>query len=181
MFDVGFSQLLVIAVVALLVVGPERMPRVARTAGALLGRARRQIHQLRADVEGEVDFSEINRIRSTLHDAAHSIEQSIGQAREELNTAAGVLSESEILTPEVQAALAAARREGAPAQPKIEQPIEQARAEPDSAAGSLSEGDILAPEVQAALAVARKEDASAQLDLFMNAQASAAPSNAPGA
>jgi len=63
MFDVGASELLVIAVTALLVVGPDRLPRVARTAGLYLGRARRAVYQLRLDVERELDAEDLARAR----------------------------------------------------------------------------------------------------------------------
>ena len=51
MFDIGFSELVVVALVALIVIGPERLPRVARTAGALLGRAQRYINDVKADIQ----------------------------------------------------------------------------------------------------------------------------------
>jgi sec-independent protein translocase protein TatB len=63
MFDVGASELLVIAITALLVVGPDRLPRVARTAGLYLGRARRAVYQLRLEVERELDAEDLARAR----------------------------------------------------------------------------------------------------------------------
>jgi sec-independent protein translocase protein TatB len=93
-FDVGFSELIVIAVVALVVIGPGRMPGVARTAGALLGRAKRYVNKLKADIESEVDLEEFNRIKSTFYDAAKSIEHSVSQAREELDASAESLNQS---------------------------------------------------------------------------------------
>ncbi|HAZ60966.1 MAG TPA: twin-arginine translocase subunit TatB [Gammaproteobacteria bacterium] len=66
MFDVGASELLVIAVTALLVVGPDRLPRVARTAGLYLGRARRAVYQLRLDVERELDAEDLARARQIM-------------------------------------------------------------------------------------------------------------------
>ena len=94
MFDVGFSELFVIAVVALVVIGPERMPGAARTAGALFGRARRYINALKADIQNEVDLEEFNRIKSTFYDAAKSIEHSASQVKEELDATAELLNES---------------------------------------------------------------------------------------
>ncbi len=61
MFDIGFWELTIIAVVALLVIGPERLPRVARTAGLWLGRGRRFIRSVKADIEREVAADELKK------------------------------------------------------------------------------------------------------------------------
>lgn len=94
MFDVGFSELMLIGIVALVVIGPERMPKVARTVGALLGRAQRYVNELKADIESEVDVEEFNRIKSTFYDAAKSIEHSASQVKEELDATAASVNES---------------------------------------------------------------------------------------
>lgn len=94
MFDVGFSELIVIALVALIVIGPERLPRVARTLGALLGRAQRYVNDVKADIQREVDLDELKDIRSTFQDAAKSVEQSVSQAGEELQAAGESLNQS---------------------------------------------------------------------------------------
>jgi len=62
MFDIGFWELTVIAVVALLVIGPERLPGLARTAGKWVGRARRFLGTVRADIERELQTDELRRI-----------------------------------------------------------------------------------------------------------------------
>lgn len=61
MFDVGFSELLVIAVVALLVLGPERLPKAARFAGLWVRRARAQWHSVRAELERDLATEELQR------------------------------------------------------------------------------------------------------------------------
>jgi sec-independent protein translocase protein TatB len=94
MFDVGFSELIVIALVALIVIGPERLPRVARTLGALLGRAQRYVNDVKADIQREVDLEELKSIRSTFQDAAKSVEQSVNQVGEELQAAGESLNQS---------------------------------------------------------------------------------------
>jgi sec-independent protein translocase protein TatB len=93
-FDIGFSELMVIAVVALLVIGPERMPGAARTAGALFGRAQRYVNALKADIQNEVDLEEFKRIKSTFYDAANSIQNSVSQVKEELDATAESLNAS---------------------------------------------------------------------------------------
>jgi sec-independent protein translocase protein TatB len=61
MFDVGFSELLVIAVVALIVLGPERLPKAARFAGLWVRRARAQWHSVRAELERDIAAEELQR------------------------------------------------------------------------------------------------------------------------
>jgi sec-independent protein translocase protein TatB len=94
MFDVGFSELVVIALVALIVIGPERLPRVARTLGALLGRAQRYVNDVKADIQREVDLDELKSIRSTFQDAAKSVEQSVSEVGKELHAAGESLNQS---------------------------------------------------------------------------------------
>ncbi len=62
MFDVGFFELLLLGLVALLVIGPERLPRVARTAGMWIGRGRRVLQSVKADIEREIRAEELKRI-----------------------------------------------------------------------------------------------------------------------
>jgi sec-independent protein translocase protein TatB len=69
MFDVGFSELALIAVVALLVLGPERLPKVARTVGALLRRARSSWQDVRGEIERELAAEDLRR---TIHDTRRS-------------------------------------------------------------------------------------------------------------
>ena len=94
MFDIGFSELIVLALVALIVIGPERLPRVARTLGALLGRAQRYVNDVKADIQREVDLDELKDIRSTFQDAAKSVQQSVNQAGEELQAAGESLNQA---------------------------------------------------------------------------------------
>jgi sec-independent protein translocase protein TatB len=94
MFDVGFSELVVIALVALIVIGPERLPRVARTLGALLGRAQRYVSDVKADIQREVDLDELKSIRSTFQDAAKSVRESVSQVGEDLHAAGESLNQS---------------------------------------------------------------------------------------
>jgi sec-independent protein translocase protein TatB len=94
MFDVGFSELVVIALVALIVIGPERLPRVARTIGALLGRAQRYVNDVKADIQREVNLDELKDIKSTFQDAAKSVEQSVNQVGEELQATGESLQQS---------------------------------------------------------------------------------------
>ena len=61
MFDIGFTELIVVGVVALIVIGPERLPKVARTAGHLYGRMQRYVSSVRSDISQEIQFDELRR------------------------------------------------------------------------------------------------------------------------
>ena len=87
MFDVGFSELIVIAIVALVVIGPERLPKVARTAGLLLGRLQRYVNGVKADISREMQLDELKQLQAQMQESARSFERSISsevQAVEQL-------------------------------------------------------------------------------------------------
>jgi sec-independent protein translocase protein TatB len=79
MFDMSFSEIAVIGVVALVVLGPERLPKVARTAGHLFGRLQRYVATVKADINREMDTSELAKIKQEVQDAAKSFEQTVQQ------------------------------------------------------------------------------------------------------
>jgi sec-independent protein translocase protein TatB len=76
-FDVGFTELMVIAVVALIVIGPERLPRVARTLGHLFGRLQRYVNDVKADISREIELEELKKFKSTFEDAARGVESEV--------------------------------------------------------------------------------------------------------
>ncbi len=84
MFDIGFSELLVIALVTLIVVGPERLPKVARTLGHMLGRLQRYVNDVKADIAREMELEELRKMRASVEESAREIERSI---HEEVNRA----------------------------------------------------------------------------------------------
>jgi sec-independent protein translocase protein TatB len=77
MFDVGFSELVVIGLVALVVIGPERLPRVARTLGHLAGRLQRYVADVKADINREIELDELRKMRDQMQKAASDIESSV--------------------------------------------------------------------------------------------------------
>jgi len=89
MFDIGFSELLVIAVVALIVIGPERLPGLARTLGHLFGRMQRYVNDVKADIAREMELEELKKLQSSMEDAARSfgqsVEKSVAETESELN------------------------------------------------------------------------------------------------
>jgi sec-independent protein translocase protein TatB len=68
MFDVSFSELIVIAVVALIVIGPEKLPKVARTLGALAGRMQRYVAEVKEEVNREVRFQELQQLQQEIQE-----------------------------------------------------------------------------------------------------------------
>ena len=72
MFDIGFTELLMIGVVALIVIGPERLPKVARTAGHLYGRMQRYVSDVKSDISREMDFDELKRAGQQFKDSVES-------------------------------------------------------------------------------------------------------------
>jgi sec-independent protein translocase protein TatB len=79
MFDIGFSELILIAVVALLVIGPERLPKAARTLGHLFGRMQRYVNDVKADISREMELDELRKLQATMRDAAQSFERSVSK------------------------------------------------------------------------------------------------------
>lgn len=84
MFDFSFSELVVIMVVALIVIGPERLPKVARTMGHLWGRAQRYINGIRADIERDMHMDELKQLKQKVEQEAASAMQTASQTGQEL-------------------------------------------------------------------------------------------------
>lgn len=101
MFDFSFSEIALIGVVALVVIGPERLPRVARTTGVIVGRVQRYAAAVRADIAREVELSELRRVQGDLQDAARGLESHLHSLQTELNDTVTTAESS--LTEEKQA------------------------------------------------------------------------------
>jgi sec-independent protein translocase protein TatB len=83
MLDINFGELMVIGIVALVVLGPERLPRVARTAGHLLGRFQRYVAEVKADINREIELADLKKLQTSIEDAARSIETSVKTGMDE--------------------------------------------------------------------------------------------------
>lgn len=79
MIDLGISKLALIGVVALVVIGPERLPKVARMAGTMFGRAQRYINEVKSEVSREIELDELRKMQKEMQDAASDVEQSIAK------------------------------------------------------------------------------------------------------
>lgn len=97
MLDLGLTKLAIIGVVALVVVGPERLPKVARTVGTLLGRAQRYLADVKAEVNREMQIDELRSMRDSVHQAASSFESSlregVTETEADLNASFNALSD----------------------------------------------------------------------------------------
>ena len=92
MFDIGFSEMMVIAVLALIVIGPERLPRVARTLGHLAGRLQRYVADVKADINREIELDELRKMRDSMQQAASNFQSTVN---EELSKASAEVSKVE--------------------------------------------------------------------------------------
>ena len=82
MIDFGFDKIALIGAVALVVIGPEKLPRVARTMGALFGKAQRYVADVKAEVNRSIELEELKKMKTTFEDAARGVEESV---RSEVN------------------------------------------------------------------------------------------------
>jgi len=94
MFDIGFSEIVVIMVVALIVIGPERLPKVARTLGLLWGRAQRYVNGVRADIERDMQLEELRQLKLKVEQEAMSVEQAAQESVQTLDQQAQSLAKT---------------------------------------------------------------------------------------
>ena len=91
MIDFGFDKIALIGAVALIVIGPEKLPRVARTVGTLIGKAQRYVADVKAEVNRSIELEELKKMKTEFEDAAKNVERSvtseINQAKSDLNAA----------------------------------------------------------------------------------------------
>jgi sec-independent protein translocase protein TatB len=84
MIDFGFDKLALIGAVALIVIGPEKLPKVARTVGHLFGKAQRYVSDVKAEVNRSIELDELKKMKTQFEDAARNVEQTV---RTEVNEA----------------------------------------------------------------------------------------------
>lgn len=87
MFDIGFSELMLVGIVALIVIGPERLPKVARTAGQWLGRLNRYVSQVKQDIDRDIKLEELRKMQQDMKDTAQRYELMAGDAKRDMETA----------------------------------------------------------------------------------------------
>src|SRR5213083_2993880 len=77
MIDFGFDKMALIGAVALVVIGPEKLPRVARTVGHFIGKAQRYVADVKAEVNRSIELEELKKVKTEFEDAARNVEQTI--------------------------------------------------------------------------------------------------------
>jgi sec-independent protein translocase protein TatB len=91
MIDFGFDKIALIGAVALIVIGPEKLPRVARTVGALVGKAQRYVADVKAEVNRSIELDELKKMKTEFEDAARNVERTVSseiqQTTRDLNAA----------------------------------------------------------------------------------------------
>ena len=112
MFDIGFSELLVIGVVALIVIGPEKLPRMARTVGHLAGRLQRYVSDVKADINRVIELDELRKMRDSMQQAASNFQSTVN---EEISRAGAEVSKVENELNEAAASLEKPKEPAKPA------------------------------------------------------------------
>jgi sec-independent protein translocase protein TatB len=150
MFDFGFSKLLLLGIVALVVIGPERLPKVARTLGHLYGRLQRYVIQVKADIHREMETAELGKMKSEFENAARSfqgevdssvrdIDREVREAQASIETSLDVHAQAanepaQAVNEQAQVPATAAPQADPPS-PQLELGIEAPPAPPNRAAG----------------------------------------------
>lgn len=86
MIDIAFSELAIVGAAALIFIGPERLPKVARMAGTLLGRAQRYMNDVKSEVQREMELDELRKLQQEVQDAAGDVERTISQSVSDANS-----------------------------------------------------------------------------------------------
>ena len=103
MIDFGFDKLALIGAVALIVIGPEKLPRVARTVGHFIGKAQRYVADVKAEVNRSIELDELKKMKTQFEDAARNVEKSVNSTVQEANDSLQT-SWSELQSPALDAA-----------------------------------------------------------------------------
>lgn len=119
MFDIGFSEIVVIAVVALIVIGPERLPKVARTLGHLWGRAQRYVNGVKADISRDMALEELRQMQQKVQQEATAAQQAFTQTTQQVSQHMQQLNDAV-----AQSAQDAAKEIQAPARSVSNKPLE---------------------------------------------------------
>jgi len=124
MFDIGFSELLVIAIVALIAIGPQRLPKVARTLGHLFGRMQRYVNDVKADISREMELQELKKLQASMEDAARSMHDSVNRSVSETESELNKIAQSAQPAPDPYLDPAPPAPAAAPAPQQAELPLE---------------------------------------------------------
>lgn len=94
MFDISFFEIMIISVVGLIVIGPERLPQVARTLGHLIGRCRQLVYSIKTDIHNELRMEELKNMHNSMQETAHTIENTLRQEMDDIKSTTQLNTES---------------------------------------------------------------------------------------
>jgi sec-independent protein translocase protein TatB len=94
MFDIGFSELVVIGLVALVVVGPKRLPVATRTLGTLVGRAQRYVNDVKSDIQRQMDIEELRKVQQQVQNVGQEIQAGVQRVETEVSAVTSDLSQT---------------------------------------------------------------------------------------
>lgn len=103
MLDIGVTKIAIIGAIALVVIGPERLPSVARTLGALLGRARSYMADVKAEVDRSMALDELKKMKESVQSAAQDVEQSMRTSASEFESVLADATQPDEPPPQVEA------------------------------------------------------------------------------
>lgn len=86
MFDIGFTELMIVALVGLIVIGPERLPKVARTVGHLLGRLQRYVGDVKSDINREMQLEDLKKLQVQVAEQARDMERQVNDQLQSVET-----------------------------------------------------------------------------------------------
>lgn len=86
MFDISFFEIMIISIVALIIVGPERLPHVARTLGHLMNRCRQFVYSVKTDIHNEIRMEELKNMHNDVQETVHAIENSVRKEIDEIKS-----------------------------------------------------------------------------------------------
>ena len=140
MFDISFSEVLVIAAVALIVLGPERLPKVARTLGHLFGRAQRYVNDVKSDIQREIELDELKKWKASVEETGRSIENSVHTELDKFRETVEAGAEASSMPPPPTAPSGPSGAEPTPPQNSSPTPVGPAPLPPQSTANSNARG-----------------------------------------
>ncbi|KAA3652034.1 MAG: twin-arginine translocase subunit TatB [Proteobacteria bacterium] len=158
MFDIGFTELMIIAIVGLVVIGPERLPKVARTVGHMLGRLQRYVGDVKSDIQREMHLEDLKKLQKEMTDSARDLENGLR------TQAASVKADLDDTAKAVNSAAA-----GVSEDPRIDAPLDEAQAALKDAERAIAQ--TVADDIAAGHAAASRDDN--QLDLGLDADTAA--------
>jgi len=177
MFDISLGELAMIGAVALIVIGPEKLPKVARTAGMLFGRAQRMAAGFRADLEREMQASELAELKQKITDEAASFKDEMAESAASISQALTV-TENSILPPAPTAEFALPSPQETIETPPAK-PVRRRRktAETSEETALIPATELQVQETAPKKAPRKRKVAEPQVDLFAEAPTDSAPTD----